>query len=88
MNFKTNNLGLGIYFWNIDGLLEEKSLNDIFQRYINKFDIIFLLKTWKSKTFVNKLQHPACYLHARISRNTKNKKIQASGVFYFTIGKN
>ena len=85
MDFKNNNLSLSIGFWNITGLSEEKSENDMYQKYINTFDIIFLSVTWKSQTSVNKLQHSAGYLHASICRKTKNKKGRASGgvlVFY------
>ena len=38
-------LFLSIGFWNINGLSEEKSENNIYQKNINKFDIIFLLET-------------------------------------------
>ena len=79
MDFENKNLGLSIGFWNINGLLEEKSENDIYQKYINMFDIIFLSETWKSETSINKLQHPAGYLHVSICRKTKNKKGRASG---------
>ena len=78
MDFKNNDLGLTIGFRNINGLSEEKSENDIWQKYINKFDIIFLPETWKSETSINKLQHPAGYLHVSVSRKTKNKKGRAS----------
>ena len=80
MDFKSNNLGLSIGFWNVNGLSEEKSKNGIRQRYINKFDIIFLSETWKSETSINKLQHPVGYLHVSIWRKTKNKKGRESGV--------
>ena len=85
MDFKNNNLGLSIDFWNINGLSEEKSENDIYQKYINKFDIIFVSETWKSETFINKLQHPAGNLHVSICRKTKNKKGWTSGgiLFYY-----
>ena len=78
MDFKNNNLGLSIGFWNIKGLSEEKSENGIYQKYINKFDIIFLSETCKSETSINKLQHPAGYLHVSICRKTKNKKGRVS----------
>ena len=52
MDFKNNNLGLSIGFWTINGLSEERSQKDIYQKYINKFDIIFLTETWKSETSV------------------------------------
>ena len=79
MDFENKNLGLSIGFWNINGLLEEKSKNDIYQKYINKFDIIFLSETCKSETSINKLQHPASYLHVSICWKTRNKKGRASG---------
>ena len=78
MDFENKNLGLSIGFWNINGLSEEKSKNDIYQKYINKFDIIFLSETCKSETSINKLQHPAGYLHVSICRKTKNKKGRVS----------
>ena len=49
MNFENNNLALRIRFWNISGLSEEKSENDIYQIYVNKFDMSFLIETWKSE---------------------------------------
>ena len=52
MDSENNYLSVG--FWNINGLSEEKSANDIHQIYINNFDLIFLLETWKSKTYINK----------------------------------
>lgn len=55
MDFENNNLNLRVGFWNNDGLLEEKSENGI---YITQFEIIFLSETWKSETFINKLQDP------------------------------
>ena len=79
MDFKNNNLGLSIGFWTINGLSEERSQKDIYQKYINKFDIIFLTETWKSETSVNKLQHPEGYHYVSICRKTNNKKGQASG---------
>ena len=78
MDFKNSNMGFSKNFWNINGLSEEKSKNDIHQKYINKFDIIFLSDTWKSETSINKLQHPAGYLHVSFCRKTKNKKGRAS----------
>ena len=79
MDFKNNNLGLSTDFWNINGLLEEKSENDIYQKYINKFDIFFLLETWKLETSTNNLLFPVGYLHIKICRKTKNKKGRVSG---------
>ena len=58
MDLKNNNLGTSMGFWNINGLLEVKSENDIYQKYINKADIIFLSETWQSETYINKLQPP------------------------------
>ena len=81
MDFKNNNLGLSIGFWNINGLSEEKSENDIYQKYINKFDIIFLSEIWKSETSINKLQHPVRYLHVSICRKTKIKRAGHRGLF-------
>ena len=60
MDFENNNLNLRVVFWNNNGLLEEKSEDGI---YITQFDIIFLSETWKSETFINKVQdRPEAYL--------------------------
>ena len=79
MDIKNNNLGLSIGFRNINGLSKEKSENDIYQKYINKFDIIFLSEIWKSETSINNLQHPVGFLHVSIYSKTKNKNGRASG---------
>ena len=72
MNFKNNDLGMSIGFWNINALSEENSENGIYQKYINKFDIISLSETWKSVISNHgKLQHPTGYLHVSIYRKTK-----------------
>ena len=81
MDFKNNNLGLSIGFWNTNGLSEEKSENDIYQKYINKFNIIFLLETWKSETSINKLQDPAIYLHVTFVGKPKIRRAGHQGVF-------
>ena len=49
MDFKNNNLALRIRFWNVNGLSEEKSENDIYQIYVNKFNKSFLIETRKSE---------------------------------------
>lgn len=77
MDSENNYLRVG--FWNINGLSEEKSANDIHQIYINNFDLIFLLETWKSKTYINKFQHIVGSLHVNICGKTKNKKGRTSG---------
>ena len=79
MGFKNNNLGLSIGFWNINGLSEEKSENVIYQKYINKFDMIVLSENWKSETSINKLQHPGSYPDVNICRKTKYRG-RTSGV--------
>ena len=64
----------------------EKSKNDIYQKYINKFDVIFLSEISNSETYMNKSQHAVCYFHVNICRKRKNRKVQTSGtmlVYYW-----
>ena len=79
MDFKNNNLGLSTDLQNTNGLLEEKSENEIYQKYINNFDIFFLSETWKPDTSINNLQYPGGYLYGKICTKTKNKKGRTSG---------
>ena len=60
MDFENNNLSLRIDFWNISGLQEEKSENDIYQKYINKFNIIYLSETWKCVIIRNAKERLHC----------------------------
>ena len=45
-------------FSNNNDLFEKNLGNDIYQKYITQFDIIFLLEIWKSETSISMLQHP------------------------------
>ena len=50
-------------FSNNNDLLEKNLGNDIYQKYITQFDIIFLLEKWKSQTSISRLQYsPEAYL--------------------------
>ena len=91
MNFKYQQsnkryLGLRISFGNIIGLSNEKSENDIYHQYINKFNIIFLSDTWKRKIHkeVTTLVMVG-YFHENMYKKTK--KVWYQGVFEFVIGK-
>ena len=57
---------------------KEKSQNDIYQKYINKFDVVFLSESWNYETY-NKLQHPVRYFYVNICRKRKNKAGRTSG---------
>ena len=79
--FWVYNLGFRIGFGNINGVSERKSENDIYQKYINKFDIIFLSETWESETSTITLQHPLDYLHVNIARKPTITRTGYHGIF-------
>ena len=45
--------GLKIGFWNTVGFSEEKMSDEAFKRGINKYDILFLSKTWLRRDYIN-----------------------------------
>jgi len=79
-------IGLKVGFWNINGLTDEKSSDDLFQEEIKKFDILFLNETWQSKTNIDTLHHPKDIITLTYVEQKKQiRKVDCRGVFGYTI---
>ena len=50
-------------FWNVNGLSEEKSSDDLLQNEIRKYGILFLDETWHYKDNFDNLHRPLGYFH-------------------------
>ena len=70
---------LKIGFWVINGLSEDMMPEEAFKREINKYDILFLCKTWLRRENINNVSHPNDYLSNFIFRNKMRKNGRPAG---------
>ena len=70
--------GIKIGFWNTNGLSGEKFSDDLFQKELLKFDIVFLIETWHTKHNIHSLNITKEYQFDHVCR--KKKPLERGGI--------
>ena len=71
--------GFKIGFWNTNDLSDEKFSDDLFQKELLKFDIVFLIETWHTKHNIHSLNISKEYKFDHVCRKKTSRKGRNSG---------